>query len=289
VARAAMSDSGYLHPITGSFSIPAGGNPTGVLMQAAFDAAGMRAQYVNCEVTPEGLRAAVAGARAMGWTGFNCSMPHKVAVMGHLDRIGTSADAIGAVNCVRRDGERLIGENTDGRGFVRSLLPVSAIEGRRFVVLGAGGAARAIAVELGLAGAGGVTVLSRRADAGEAVAAAVRSASPAVEAEAVAWSPGVRIDPAADVVVNATDVGMDGRSAPEVDLGALRPGTVVGDVVIAAEPTPFLREAERRGLIILDGLGMLVEQAMLSLEYWFGMEPDAPAMRSALQEALRGS
>jgi shikimate dehydrogenase len=282
-----MSQTGYLHPVAGSFSRPADGNPTGVLMEAAFHAAGIRAHYVNCEVAPEGLAAAVAGARAMGWRGFNCSMPHKVAVMAELDGIGPSAAAIGAVNCVRRDGDRLIGENTDGRGFVSSLRTLVDPAGACVVVLGSGGAARAIAVELGLAGAAEIVIVARNEEAAASLADAV-AVSGAAHARVVPWTPGVRLDPTADVIVNATSVGMDGASAPEVSFDGVRGEAIIGDVVIAADRTPFLRAAEERGLAVLDGLGMLVDQAVLSLEYWFGVDPDAARMRSALEDELRG-
>jgi shikimate dehydrogenase len=96
------------------------------------------------------------------------------------------------------------------------------------------------------------------------------------------------LDPTADVIVNATSVGMDGASAPEVSFDGVRGEAIIGDVVIAADRTPFLRAAEERGLAVLDGLGMLVDQAVLSLEYWFGVDPDAARMRSALEDELRG-
>lgn len=281
-----MSQAGYLHPVAGSFSQPADGNPTGVLMEVAFCAAGIRAHYVNCEVAPEGLAAAVAGARAMGWRGFNCSMPHKVAVMAHLDEIGPSAAAIGAVNCVRRDGARLIGENTDGRGFVSSLRTLAEPAGTRAVVLGAGGAARAIAVELGIGGAAEIVVVARDPGAAASLADAVTGSS-AATALVVPWTPGIELDSDADVIVNATSVGMDGTSAPDVSFAGVRADAIVGDVVISADRTPFLRAAELHGLPVLDGLGMLVDQAVLSLEYWFGIDPDPARMRSALESDLR--
>ena len=108
----------FLCTITGSFSTPAGGNPTVVMIEAAYRAAGLDARYVNCDVAPADLGDAVRGARAMGWAGFNCSLPHKVAVIAHLDEVAPSASIIGAVNCVVRREQRLIGENTDGKGFL---------------------------------------------------------------------------------------------------------------------------------------------------------------------------
>ena len=116
-----MQDLNFLANLTGSFAMAAAGNPTVEMIEAAYRHHKLPWRYINCEVTPENLGAAVQGARAMGWAGFNCSLPHKVAVIEHLDGLGESAAIMGAVNCaVRRDG-RYIGENTDGKGFLKSL------------------------------------------------------------------------------------------------------------------------------------------------------------------------
>ena len=131
----------FLSVLTGSFATPAAENPTVAMIEAAYRHHGLEARYINCDVAPEALGSAVRGAAAMGWVGFNCSIPHKVAVIEHLDGLGDSAAVIGAVNCaVRRDG-RWIGENTDGQGFIASLRTVADPAGKRIVVFGAGGAA----------------------------------------------------------------------------------------------------------------------------------------------------
>ncbi|MEZ5192709.1 MAG: hypothetical protein R2734_09430 [Nocardioides sp.] len=147
------ADTPFLPLLTGSFSQPAGGNPTGVMVEAAYRHHAINARYVNCEVSPAGLAEAVRGAWAMGWLGFNCSLPHKVAVLDHLTGLGESARVIGAVNCAVRTDEGFVGENTDGKGFLESLRTVVDPAGLRVVMTGAGGAARACAVELALAGA----------------------------------------------------------------------------------------------------------------------------------------
>jgi shikimate dehydrogenase len=151
----------FLSIITGSFASPAAENPTVVMMEAAYRHHGVDARYINCEVAPDALGDAVSGARAMGWAGFNCSIPHKVAVLPHLDAVAESAEIIGAVNCVVRRGDALIGENTDGLGFVHALQTVIDPAGREMVLFGAGGAARAIAVESALAGVASITVVNR--------------------------------------------------------------------------------------------------------------------------------
>lgn len=150
----------FLSTITGSFAKPADENPTVAMMEAAYAHHGINARYLNCEVAPADLAAAVAGARAMGWVGFNCSIPHKITVIGHLDRLAPSAEIIGAVNCVVREGDELVGHNFDGQGFLTSVRTVIDPAGARVAILGAGGAARAIAVELALAGATALDIVS---------------------------------------------------------------------------------------------------------------------------------
>src|ERR1700760_3880103 len=143
-----MADRNFLHALVGSMSQGAAGNPTVAVIEAAFGHHGLNWRYINMEVAPTDLGEAVRGAKAMGFRGFNCSLPHKVTVIRHLDGLGESAAVIGAVNCVVRRGDTLIGENTDGKGFLRSLAAVTHPKGKSVVLFGAGGAARAIAVEL---------------------------------------------------------------------------------------------------------------------------------------------
>ena len=131
----------FLQPLTGSFAMPAAENPTVVMIEAAYRQLGLNWRYINCEVPPERLGDAVRGARAMGWRGFNCSIPHKVAVIDHLDSLGASAAIIGAVNTIVPRGDALVGENTDGKGFVKALSQVVDPRGKSVVIFGAGGAA----------------------------------------------------------------------------------------------------------------------------------------------------
>src|SRR5271165_1537208 len=135
---------------------PVAENPTGAMQEAAFQALGLNWRYLTIEIPPAKLREAILGVRAFGLRGFNLTIPHKVAVMQYLDEIAPDAAIIGAVNTVRREGGRLIGENTDGKGFLYGLRTDAGVDpkGQRAVVLGAGGAARAIVTELVLAGAG---------------------------------------------------------------------------------------------------------------------------------------
>src|SRR5262245_36837452 len=148
---------------------PVAGNPTQYMMEKAFAAAGLDWQYLTCEVPPDKLADAMMGIRALGFKGANFTIPHKVAVIEHLDSLSPAAQVMGAVNCVNRVGSQLIGENTDGKGFYQSLRGACDPAGLSLVVLGAGGAARAIAVELALAGASEITIVNRAADRGQAL------------------------------------------------------------------------------------------------------------------------
>ncbi|MFM9048570.1 MAG: shikimate dehydrogenase family protein, partial [Actinomycetota bacterium] len=152
---------GFLADLTGSFATSAAQNPTVAVMEAAYAHEGLDIRYLTCEVPPDRLGDAVRGAIGMGWLGFNCSIPHKIAILDYLDELAPSAAIIGAVNCVINDNGRLTGENTDGQGFVNALRTIVDPAGKRFVILGAGGAARAIAVESALAGAAAIEIVNR--------------------------------------------------------------------------------------------------------------------------------
>lgn len=284
-----MTEITFLSRLTGSFATSAAQNPTVAIMEAAFHDAGLDCRYINCEVPPEHLAGAVAGAVGMGWMGFNCSIPHKVTVLEHLDELAPSASIIGAVNCVViRDG-RLIGENTDGQGFVASLRTVTDPTGQDVVVLGAGGAARAIAVETALAGARSITIVNRTPERGEALATLIDTRTPATGTFRP-WTPGYRIDPGAGVVINATSIGFhpDTDAIPDVDLATLRAGVVVADVVANPPRTGFLKAAEARQCVTLDGLGMLVNQALIAVRLWTGEDVSGDVMRGVLEDLFGG-
>jgi shikimate dehydrogenase len=278
----------FLSVLTGSFATPAAENPTVAMIEAAYGHHGIDARYLNCEVAPEALGDAVRGARAMGWAGFNCSIPHKVAVVEHLDGLGDSAAVIGAVNCVVRRDDRLSGENTDGQGFLAALRTVVDPAGKRLVILGAGGAARAIAVEAALAGAGPITIVNRDWRRGVRLVAHLDEQTPA-DARLVPWDGTYRVPDTTDIVVNATSVGLfpdvDGRL--DLDADTLRTPMVVADVIPNPPTTPLLRDAAGRGCRVLDGLGMLVNQGLISIRHWTGVDADPTIMRRKL-EALFG-
>jgi shikimate dehydrogenase len=278
----------FLSKLTGCFAKPVAENPTVAMVEAAYQHHSIDARYINCEVAPDVLGDAVRGARAMGWAGFNCSLPHKVAVIEYLDALGDSASIIGAVNCVVFRESRAIGENTDGQGFLHALRSVTDPAGKNIIIFGAGGAARAIAVEIALAGAASVTVVNRSRDRGEELVELVNMKTQA-RSELVVWDHTFRIPDTAEIVVNATSIGLfpDMDARLNLDLDTLRPGLIVADVIPNPPCTRLIRDAEARGCVVLDGLGMLVNQGVISIKHWTGIDADPAAMRQMLENLFR--
>ena len=283
-----MAQQNFLSELVGSFSQGANGNPTVAMIEAAFAHHGLNWRYINCEVPPEKLADAVKGARAMGWRGFNLSIPHKVTVIPLLDGLGESAAIMGAVNCVvNRDG-RLIGENTDGKGFLKSLMEVVDPKGKSVVMFGAGGAARAIGVELALAGAKAITVVNRSAARGEPLVKLLNEKT-STPASLVVWPKAYAVPAGTDIVVNATSIGLgDGNAPLDIDVASLKSGMVVADVIVDPPDTRFLRDAGAQGATVIDGLGMLINQGVIGVKYWTGMDADPGAMRKKLEEIFGG-
>ena len=281
-----MSEGKFLHELVGSMSQGAAGNPTVAMIEAAFAHHGLHWRYVNMEVTPEDLGTAVRGAKAMGFRGFNCSLPHKVTVIPHLDGLGESAAVMGAVNCVVRRGDKLIGENTDGKGFLKSLETEIDPKGKSVVLFGAGGAARAIAVELGLAGTRQITIVNRSETRGAELVGLLRDKLK-LDATLAVGNGDYAIPAGTDIVINGTSIGL---YAPEarlaLDVNSLQPGMVVADVIFNPVRTRFLDDAAARGCCAIDGLGMLVNQGIVGVQYWTGLTPDAEVMRKALASAM---
>ncbi len=252
-----------------------------VLHNAAFAARGLDWVYVALDVAPGSGAGAVEAMRNLGLAGLSVTMPHKSAVAAAVDELSPSAQELGAVNCVAWDGNRLVGHNTDGDGFLDALRADLGVEpkGLRVAVLGAGGAARAVIRALAAAGAADVLVVNR-------------TAARAVEAAALAGRAGrvgsVEDVAATDIVINATPIGMEGAAQGDfpVPADALQPGQVVVDLVYRPLVTPFLSAAESRGATTLNGVGMLLHQASRAFNLWTGLDPPLDAMRTALDEAL---
>ena len=255
-----------------------------VILNAAFEELGLDWRFVVFEVPVGEGEVAVAAMRTLGLGGMSVTMPHKDAAFAAVDDRTPVAEALGAVNCVFRDGTRLVGDNTDGAGFLASLSVDHGVEvaGRRCVVVGAGGAGRAVARALGEAGAADVAVVNR------SPAPARRAAELAGPAGRVGGPEDVA---QADLVVNATPLGMGGRADDDVvtlpvDATALHDGQVVADLVYFPTTTPLLAAAAERGAVVVTGVGMLVHQAAHALRRWSGVEPPVVVMAAAATAEL---
>ncbi len=284
----------FKQDLTACYGQPVAENPTQVMIEAAYRHHGLDWRYLTIEVAPQDLRDAVRGARAMGFRGFNCTIPHKVAVIEHLDGLGESASLMGAVNCVVRRGDQLIGENTDGKGFVKSLRELVDPTGKHVVMFGAGGAARAIGVEVALAGATKITLINRSATRGEQLAQLLADRVK-VDVKFVRWDQTYKIPEDADILINATSIGLypDVTARLNFDVNTLRPGMVVADVIPNPPRTLLVQDAIARQCKVIDGLGMLVNQGIIGVEYWTAattgtqISPDASVMRKALEDVFR--
>ncbi|MBN1993820.1 MAG: shikimate dehydrogenase [Anaerolineae bacterium] len=280
-----LSEPNYKAELVGVFGHPVAENPTMVMQEAAFQELGLNWRYLTIEVYPHDLADAMKGLRAFNMRGVNLTIPHKVAVLEYLDEVAADAQVMGAVNTVRREGDRLIGENTDGKGFLRALREDAQVDpaGKRMVVLGAGGAARAVTVELALAGAAHITVVNRSFERGQALVDLLNQKTP-VAAEFVAWDDPYPLPAQTEVLVNATSIGLfpQVNAKPDLDYATLTAAMTVCDVIPNPPHTPFLKEAEARGAKILDGLGMLVYQGAIGFKMWTGLDAPVAVMHQAL-------
>lgn len=248
------------------------------LHNAAFTQLGLDWLFVAFEVEHGEAQRAIDAMRVLGLAGLSVTMPHKEAVAAAVDELHPSAASLRSVNCVvpRGDGT-LMGYSTDGGGFVASLAARGVtVADRTVCLLGAGGAARAIADALGRSGASKVWVLNRTASSAEETAALAAGVGEVGEARHVRE---------ADIVVNATSVGMGTEEVP-CDIHLLRAGHVVADIVYHPRTTAFLAAAAAAGATTVDGLGMLVHQAALQQQLWHGTLPDTDAMTAAAEREL---
>jgi shikimate dehydrogenase len=282
------SNPNYKAELVGVFGHPVAENPTVVMQEAGFQALQLNWRYLTIEVLPEDLKAAMRGMRAFNMRGINLTIPHKVEVLKYLDEVKPDAALMGAVNTVVRVGDRLVGENTDGKGFMQALTQDTKVnpKGKKVLVLGAGGAARSITVELALAGAQQITIVNRSLERGKGLTDLLNSKTPA-KASFAAWQGRYAIPDDMDILVNATSIGLPPLSdeKPEIDYTTIHPGMVVCDV-IPAPTTPFLKEAQERGAMAVDGLGMLVYQGAIAFKLWTGRDAPVEAMYQALAKAF---
>lgn len=276
-----MSSDGF--GLAGIIGMPVAHSRSPTIHNFWLNAHGISGAYVPLAVKPERLKDALAGLVGLGFRGCNVTMPHKQTAMQVLDRVNDTARRIGAVNTivVEEDGT-LSGFNNDGNGFVQSLKDAKRdwrADAGPILLLGAGGASRAVVVALLENGARQIRISNRTAEKAQAIA---DEFGPVVST--LSWAK--RADALVDVglAVNCTDRGMTGKDALEIDLSRLDPATLVADLIYTPLETPFLAEARARGCLTVNGLGLLLNQARLAFKAWFGIMPEVtPALVKAIQ------
>jgi shikimate dehydrogenase len=258
-----------------------------IMMNRAFRETGINGVYTAFHVASDRIGDFAAGVRAMGIRGVNVTIPHKLDIMSVLDEIDASAQAIGAVNTIVNDAGRLIGYNTDGIGYVRSLKEEAERElaGKRIVVLGAGGAARGIIYALVSENPARITIANRSVDRAKELADSLQNK---VDIEAISNEELQTACQQADIVINTTSVGMFPQTEETpIDASWLKPGAVASDLIYNPLKTKFLQQAEQRGCRIHGGLGMFIYQGAYAFEYWTGQPAPAAAMRETVLASLQ--
>jgi shikimate dehydrogenase len=271
----------------GVFGDPIRHSKSPIMLNHAFQETGINAAYAAFHVSPDELRAAVHGIRALGFRGVNVTIPHKVEVMAYLDEIVEGARIVGAVNTIVNDGGKLVGYNTDGIGYVRSLQEETGIslQGKRILLLGAGGAARGVAYALAKEGADLIYIANRTHGRAVELAAIISKFTDSV---------GISLDEIdsvmteVDFIVNTTSAGM----YPKVDvlpmpMDSIGSRHLVSDLIYNPRITRFLKMAEARGARIHGGLGMFIYQGAFAFEYWTGTPAPVAAMRQIVEQALQ--
>jgi len=273
--------------MTGMLGHPVAENPIDRMFDAVYAHYGLPWQFWKNDIVSEAdLALAVKALRPLGYRGVGITVPYKVAVIPLLDAVDDDVRAIGAANYLTIEAGRLIGHNNDGKGVVKAIEKVTPLAGQRVVMLGAGGAGRAMAVELAWAGAAQLTLVTRRQDQGEEVAATVTRAS-GVPAVWQPWQGEVNVPAGTTLLMNATHLGC----APELEPVPVNWSTVdsactVVDVITNPRITPFLATARERGCPVVDGVEMLVQLAMRIFERWTGVTPEETVFQRAVAEAL---
>jgi shikimate dehydrogenase len=273
--------------MTGMFGHPVAENPIDRMFDAVYAYYGLNWQFWKMDITSSvEIPVAIAGAKAMGFAGFCITVPYKIDVIENLDGFDEDVRVMGAANYVTFEEGRMIGHNNDGKGVVKAIEKVTSIAGKRIVMLGAGGAGRAMAVEIARAGAAHLTVITRRQSQGVEVAKLVRQAT-GVPTEWILWAGDIALPEGTQIVLNATHLG----ALPELEVVPIDWNTVPTDatfvdVITNPRITPFLETAREQGCSVVDGVDMLVQLAMQIFEAWTGISPDEQVFQKAVEKAL---
>lgn len=276
----------YRAELTGVFGDPVDDNPTGVVEEAAFAAKNLNYRYLTIKVLPEDLGKAMDSVKIFGMKGINLTMPHKIKVLPYLDELSPAAEIIGAVNTVIQKEGKLFGENTDGKGFVTALKNSGeTLDKKNVTILGAGGAARAIAVECALNGVAHINIINRSIEKGEELASLIQMKTDS-SAKYLNWKNNMAIPSDTDILINATSIGFSPNvtDKPDIDYTTITPEMCICDVIFNPAETIFLKSAAENGAKTITGLGMLVQQAALNFTLWTGVEAPVDVMEDALKK-----
>ena len=276
----------YRAELTGVFGDPVDDNPTGVVEEAAFAAKNLNYRYLTIKVLPEDLGKAMDSVKIFDMKGINLTMPHKIKVLPYLDELSPAAEIIGAVNTVIQKEGKQFGENTDGKGFVTALKNSGeTLDKKNVTILGAGGAARAIAVECALNGVAHINIINRSIEKGEELASLIQMKTDS-SAKYLNWKNNMAIPSDTDILINATSIGFSPNvtDKPDIDYTAITPEMCVCDVIFNPAETIFLKSAAENGAKTITGLGMLVQQAALNFTLWTGVEAPVDVMEDALKK-----
>ena len=280
--------------LTGFFAKPASHSLSPLMHNLAFSHWGIDAVYLAFEVDQTNLRQAVESIRTLDMLGVNVSMPNKTAVLAYLDQLSPEAELIGAVNTIVHQEQRLIGYNTDGMGFVRSVNETGhPIKNQKIVVLGAGGAAKAIVVQMALEGAQEITIYKRLnatflplkeyfAKVSEKTGCPIRLHDYADESQ-------LALDLSqANLLINATDIGMGSKKdqLPIADVKLLHSQLAVFDLIYSPSETRLIQEAQKMGIKAYNGLGMLIHQGAIAFELWTHREMPVQNIRDRLEQEV---
>ncbi|QVV69061.1 shikimate dehydrogenase [Synechococcus sp. LA31] len=273
--------------MTGMLGHPVAENPIDRMFDAVFAHYGLHWQFWKNDIASEDdLALAIAALRPLGYQGMAITVPYKVAVIPMLDAVDDDVRAIGAANYITIEQGRLIGHNNDGKGVVKAIEKVAPLTGRRVVMLGAGGAGRAMAVEMAWAGAEQLTLITRRETQGREVAELVQRAS-GVPCHWQPWQAPLQVPGGTNLLMNATHLGCAPELEPvPVEWSSVGPGCMAVDVITNPRITPFLSAARAHGCPVVDGVEMLVQLAIQIFERWTGISPDEAVFQQAVAEAL---
>ncbi|MBM0064279.1 shikimate dehydrogenase [Alkalicoccobacillus gibsonii] len=275
--------------VFGLLGHPIGHSMSPIMHEAAYKNMNKEATYVGFDVAPDQLEQAVKGIRALGISGCNVTIPHKVEVMNYLDEIDEEARQIGAVNTIVNVNGYLKGFNTDGRGYIQSLLTVTeSLTQKNILVIGAGGAARAVISAMAAHQPSKIVIANRTEEKAQILADMFKDVSASIQVLSVLEAEKQLGD--FSIIINTTSVGMSPNVADQpISLKNLAEGSVVSDLIYNPLETVLLKEAKQKKAHTLNGVGMFVQQGALSIEHWTGHFPDILPMQEVVLSQLKKS